>query len=69
MTDPTTGTADRPAATSIAGAAELLGVSEQTIRRRIADGTLPAERIGPRLIRIRIADLDALGRPIGPGAR
>ncbi|MBD8218109.1 excisionase family DNA-binding protein [Microbacterium sp. CFBP 13617] len=54
---------------SVAGAAELLGVSVDTIRRRIADGTLPAERIGPRLIRIRIADLDALGRPIGPGTR
>ncbi len=55
--------------TTIAGAAEILGVSIDTIRRRIADGTLPAERIGPRLIRIRVADLDALGRPIGPGAQ
>lgn len=67
MTTPAT-PAERPH-TSVAGAAERLGVSVDTIRRRIADGTLPAERIGPRLIRIRIADLDALGTPIGPGAR
>lgn len=63
MTDPTpTGSQ------SVAGAAEYLGVSKDTVRRRIADGTLRAERIGPRLIRIRQADLDALGTPLGPQA-
>lgn len=40
---------------SIAQTAELLGVSQKTIRRRIADGTLTAYRSGPRLVRI---DLD-----------
>jgi excisionase family DNA binding protein len=50
-------------------AAERKGVSAKTIRRWIADGTLPAYRVGQKLIRIRVADLDALGTPLGPGAR
>jgi excisionase family DNA binding protein len=36
------------------------GLSYNTIRRRIADGTLNAERVGPRLIRIDATSLDAL---------
>jgi excisionase family DNA binding protein len=44
---------------SLADAAELLDVSLKTVRRRIADGTLPAYRVG-KLIRIRREDLDAL---------
>lgn len=43
-------------------------VSVKTVRRRISDGTLRAERVGPRLIRIRADDVDALFRPI-PSAR
>ncbi|WP_425308746.1 excisionase family DNA-binding protein [Ammonicoccus fulvus] len=39
-------------------------VSVDTIRRRIADGTLPAHRLGKRLIRISIEDLDKVFRPI-----
>lgn len=38
-------------------AAELAGVHPATIRRRVADGTLPAKRLGPRLIRIKRSDL------------
>ncbi|MCU1624092.1 MAG: excisionase [Frankiales bacterium] len=45
-------------------AAEHLGWSVRTVRRRIADGTLPGYRVGPTSIRIRRADLDALLRPI-----
>ena len=41
----------------IKAAAERLDVSEKTIRRQIANGTLPACRIG-RQIRIDVADLD-----------
>lgn len=51
-------------ALSIAEAAELTGVSAKTIRRRISDGTLKAVRIGPRLIRIDRASLEAWGRPL-----
>jgi excisionase family DNA binding protein len=45
--------------------AEYLGVNESTIRRWIKKGLLPAERVGPRLLRIKRADLDALKQPIG----
>lgn len=45
-------------------AAEYLNVSTRTIRRRIADGTLPAYRVG-RLVKINPEDLDRLARPIG----
>lgn len=48
----------------IPGAATYADVGEKTIRRRIADGTLPAVRVG-RLIKIRIDDLDKLLKPVG----
>lgn len=53
-----------PTLVSIAQAAERAGVSRDTIRRRIADGSLPAARLGPRLIRLDPADVDALLRPV-----
>lgn len=53
---------------SPAQAAELVGVSTDTIRRRIADGTLPARRFGPRLIKISREDLGLAFRVI-PSAR
>jgi len=37
---------------SMADAAFYAGVSVQTIRRRVADGTLSAYRFGPRSVRI-----------------
>jgi excisionase family DNA binding protein len=40
--------------------AELYGISERTVRRRIAEGELPAYRLGPRHIRIRREDVEAL---------
>ena len=45
-------------------AAEYAGVCVRTIRRRILDGSLPAHRIGPRLLRIDRADLDRLFTPV-----
>jgi len=47
-------------------AAEYLNTSRQTIRRRIADGTLKAYRFG-REIRIKLDDLDAMLEPIAEG--
>lgn len=38
--------------------------SLKSIRRRVADGTLPAYRLGPRLIRVKPEDLDRLDRRI-----
>ncbi len=48
-------------------AGEWYGVSERTLRRRIADGTLPAYRIGPRAIRVKAVDVEALAEPIPAG--
>lgn len=39
-------------------AAAQLQVSDDTVRRRIADGTLPAVRLGPRTLRISVAALE-----------
>jgi len=49
---------------SIAGAAEYVGCNSRTIRRYIAAGKLTGYRMGPRLIRVDLAELDALLRPI-----
>lgn len=49
---------------SIQEAANVLGVAPKTVRRWISQGIIPAQRIGPRLIRIRQADLEGLGRRI-----
>lgn len=45
-------------------AADYYGVSEFTIRRWIAAGSLPAYRIGKSTIRIKADDLVALARRI-----
>ena len=52
---------------SIADAAALMGCNPLTVRRRIADGSLPAFRVGG-LIRIRRDDVAALFTAI-PAAR
>lgn len=49
--------------TSLQAGAETYGVSVDTLRRRVRDGSLPAYRNG-RLIRIKVADLEALFRPV-----
>ena len=42
----------------------MLAVHPRTIRRYISSGDLPAYRIGPRQIRVRASDVDALLVPI-----
>lgn len=49
--------------TSIQTGAAIYGVSVDTVRRRIRDGSLPAVRNG-RLIRVKVSDLEALFRPV-----
>ena len=49
---------------TIQQAADSQQISTKTIRRRIADGTLEARRVGPRLIRIDPDSLAALGSPL-----
>ena len=47
--------------------AEYLGCSETTVRNRTREGSLKAVRMGPRMIRIRRDDLDAILQPYDAG--
>ena len=49
---------------SLSDAAEYIGVNEKTVRRRIADGTLTGYRLGDRLLRVDLNELDQALRPI-----
>lgn len=49
---------------TIQRAAEYAGVHPDTIRRRISVGQLTGYRMGSRLIRVDLVELDALLRPI-----
>jgi excisionase family DNA binding protein len=57
-----------PVYLSLEEAAEVMSLSVKTIRRRIADGTIPAYQCGRRPIRIRLDELEAALRriPFGP---
>ncbi len=55
----------QPAFVSVAEAAAYLAVSERSIRRKIADGTLPAYKVAGEALRIRRGDLDRLLAPVG----
>ncbi|RIX35362.1 DNA-binding protein [Corynebacterium falsenii] len=52
---------------SLKEAADRVGVSVKTLRRRIAEGNLPAYRSG-RIIRVRAADVDEMMQPVNPWA-
>jgi excisionase family DNA binding protein len=45
---------------SIGAAAEYLDVTPKTIRRFISEGRLPAYRLGKRMLRVDLADVQAL---------
>jgi excisionase family DNA binding protein len=49
-------------------AAGRCGVNYRTIRRWIAAGRLNAYRVGPRLIKIDVAELDKIMQPVGGAA-
>ena len=49
---------------SVDEAAELLDVHKSTVYRYVHEGTLRAWRVGPKRIRIRVADLQTLVEPI-----
>lgn len=67
MTNKTT-TKALPVYLSLDEAAQVMSLSVRTIRRRIADGTIPAYQCGRRPIRIRLDELEAALRRI-PSAR
>jgi excisionase family DNA binding protein len=54
--------ASPPTLVTVGEACRLTGLSPATVRRRVADGTLPSRRIG-RSVRVDMAAL----RPIDPG--
>jgi excisionase family DNA binding protein len=49
-----------PEYVSLREAARIYAISTYTLRRRIASGDLPAVKLGYKIIRVRIADLDNL---------
>lgn len=49
---------------SITDAATYADVSVRTMRRYIATGRLTGYRVGPRLVKVDLADLDNLARMI-----
>jgi excisionase family DNA binding protein len=51
-------------AVTIQQAADHLGVSHKTIRRMIADGRLPAFRVGGGPIRVLASDVQAVKVPV-----
>lgn len=57
-------TATRRRLASIAEAATYFDVSTRTIRRYISNGFLPAYRVGPRLIKVDLDELDKLARRV-----
>lgn len=50
---------------TVTEAADRLRVTTRFIRGLIADGTLPALRLGRRSLRLRRDDVDRLLRPVG----
>lgn len=58
---------DEPLFISAARAAELLGVTERTIRRAIERGNLRARKFSG-VVRIETASIDSWGQPIGGAA-
>jgi excisionase family DNA binding protein len=58
----------RPAYLGIPEAAAYLDVDHKTIRRLIAAKRLPGYRLGNRIIKIKVADLDAVLTPMQGGA-
>ena len=48
---------------TIEAAAAYFHVSEYTVRRWIKIGVLPAYKLGPRLVRVRMDEVAALARP------
>jgi excisionase family DNA binding protein len=58
----------QPEYISLHEAARIYAVSTYTLRRRIASGDLPAVKLGYKIIRVRVADLDGLF-PVIPTTR
>lgn len=62
--DTTDKNASRPRFGSIDAAAERLGCSPRTVRRMIAAGELAGYRLGKRMLRVNLDEVEALLRRI-----
>ena len=49
---------------TIQQAADLLGLNHVTVCRQIAAGRIPVERLGPRALRVKRADVASLLAPV-----
>lgn len=58
----------RPELISLQGFGGCCDVDERTVRRWIAEGRINAFRVGARLIKIDVAELDKVMRPVGGNA-
>lgn len=62
--NPRTGQPTARRLVSLADAAAYAACCPETIRRRISDGTLHGYRLGKRLLRVDLNEIDAALRPI-----
>ena len=58
MTAPASVRSTFPVYLSLAEAADVMSLSVKTVRRRVADGTIPAYTCGRGTLRIRLDDLE-----------
>ena len=61
-------TLQRPVLVSRQQAAEMLGVTVRTVRSMIADGRLRGYRLGDRVVRLRLDEIEAALVPCGGAA-
>ena len=68
MSAPASPRSTLPVCLSLAEAADVMSLSVKTVRRRVADGTIPAYTCGRGTLRIRLDDLENAMRLV-PTAR
>lgn len=61
-------TVSSPPDMTVADVAACFGITTRTVHMWIAKGRLRAYRVGPKLIRFRRDEIDALLQPFGDGA-
>lgn len=44
--------------------ADMLGITPKTLRRLVAEGVLPAYRLGPRMLRFKAEEVEAAIKPV-----
>ena len=54
---------------NLSEASRILGISTQSIRRRIKNGEWPSYRLGPKSLRLDLSEIKSLGRLISEVAQ